>query len=86
MILRPPPGSGESEGQTSPLLSLLAAIPRDPLLAATCPAIVFLPGKCRERVSHRFRQSRNVSTLEKVCRNAASTPRQEPAEAPARLK
>jgi hypothetical protein len=63
-----------------PLLALLAAIARDPLLAATCPAIVFLPANAdfqrnamksalRAVVSNRL----NDSTLEKVCRNAAST-------------
>jgi hypothetical protein len=68
----------ENEGR--PLLALLAAIARDPLLAATCPAIVFLPanaeiqrdlikGALRTVVGSRL----NDSTLEKVCRNAAST-------------
>lgn len=63
-----------------PLLALLATIARDPLLAATCPAIVFLPAHADLRrdamksailavVGNRL----NDSTLEKVCRNAAST-------------
>ena len=63
-----------------PLLALLAGIARDPLLAATCPAIVFLPanaefhrdvmkGALRVVVGNRL----NDSTLEKVCRNAASS-------------
>lgn len=68
----------ENEGR--PLLALLAAMARDPLLAATCPAIVFLPANAefqrdvmksalRTVVGNRL----NDSTLEKVCRNAAST-------------
>ncbi len=68
----------ESEGH--PLLALLAAIARDPLLAATCPAIIFLApnaelqrdalkGALQSLVGSRL----NDSTLEKVCRNAAST-------------
>ncbi|MFA7307374.1 MAG: hypothetical protein WC026_11935 [Hyphomicrobium sp.] len=63
-----------------PLLALLAAIARDPLLAATCPAIVAMPvnselqrdalkGALQTAVGDRL----NDSTLEKVCRNAAST-------------
>ncbi len=63
-----------------PLLALLAATARDPLLAATCPAIVAMPvnselqrdalkGVLQTAVGDRL----NDSTLEKVCRNAAST-------------
>lgn len=63
-----------------PLLALLATIARDPLLAATCPAIVAMPanaelqrdsfkGALQNAVGDRL----NDSTLEKVCRNAAST-------------
>lgn len=63
-----------------PLLALLAAIARDPLLAATCPAVVTmaanaelqrdsLKGALQAAVGDRL----NDSTLEKVCRNAAST-------------
>jgi hypothetical protein len=63
-----------------PLLALLAAIARDPLLAATCPAIVFLAvsanfqrdgmkSALRAVVGNRL----NASTLDKVCRNAASS-------------
>jgi len=63
-----------------PLLALLAAIARDPLLAATCPAIIAMPanaelqrdalkGGLQAAVGDRL----NDSTLEKVCRNAAST-------------
>jgi hypothetical protein len=68
----------EADGR--PLLALLAAIARDPLLAATCPAIVAMPanaelqrdamkGALQAVVGDRL----NDSTLEKVCRNAAST-------------
>jgi hypothetical protein len=63
-----------------PLLALLAAIARDPLLAATSPAIVFLPAKAdfqRDAMKSALRavvgNRLNESTLEKVCRNAAST-------------
>jgi hypothetical protein len=63
-----------------PLLAVLATIARDPLLAATCPAIVAMPvnselqrdamkGALQAAVGDRL----NDSTLEKVCRNAAST-------------
>jgi hypothetical protein len=63
-----------------PLLALLAALARDPLLAATCRAIVAMPantdlqrdslkGALQDAVGDRL----NDSTLEKVCRNAAST-------------
>ena len=68
----------EREGR--PLLALLAGIARDPLLAATCPAILFLPANAELQrdvmksalfavVGNRL----NDSTLEKVCRNAASS-------------
>ena len=63
-----------------PLLALLAAIARDPLLAATCPAIVGLSVKAelqRDTIKEALRAAvgsrLNESTLEKVCRNAAST-------------
>jgi hypothetical protein len=63
-----------------PLLALLVAIARDPLLAATAPAIIALPvdaefqrdamkAALRAAVGDRL----NDSTLDKVCRNAAST-------------
>jgi hypothetical protein len=63
-----------------PLVALLAAIARDPLLAATCSAIVLMPacaelhrdalkGALQAAVGDRL----SDSTLEKVCRNAAST-------------
>jgi hypothetical protein len=63
-----------------PLLALLAALARDPLLAATCPAVIFLPANAEfqrdtmKRALRAFVGSRlNDNTLEKVCRNAAST-------------
>jgi hypothetical protein len=63
-----------------PLLALLAAIARDPLLAATCPAIVAMPANGelrRDAMKNALRalvgDRLNDSTLEKVCRNAAST-------------
>jgi len=63
-----------------PLLALLAALARDPLLAATAPAVIFLADKgefqrdamktaLRGVVGNRL----NDSTLDKVCRNAASS-------------
>lgn len=68
----------ESEGQSQ--LALLAAIARDPLLAATCPAIIFLAPNAElqrdalKSTLHALVGSRlNDSTLEKVCRNAASS-------------
>ncbi len=70
----------EFEPEGRPLLALLAAIARDPLLAATCPAIIFLPAGAefqRDVVKSALRTvvgSRlNESTLEKVCRNSASS-------------
>lgn len=70
----------ELEQNGRPLLALLIAIARDPLLAATAPSIIFLPsgsgfhrdamkGALQELVGGRL----NESTLDKVCRNAAST-------------
>ena len=63
-----------------PLLALLAAIARDPLLAATCPAIVAMPANTelqrdslKEALQAAVGDRLNDSTLEKVCRNAAST-------------
>ena len=63
-----------------PLLALLAATARDPLLAATCSAIVTMPARAElQRDSMRnalqavVGDRLNDSTLEKVCRNAAST-------------
>lgn len=68
----------EPAGQ--PLIALLAAIARDPLLAATCPAVVFLSANTefqRDAMKNALRgfvgNRLNDSTLEKVCRNAAST-------------
>ncbi|WP_086466637.1 MULTISPECIES: hypothetical protein [Alphaproteobacteria] len=63
-----------------PLLALLAAIARDPLLAATCTAVIPLPPGAelqREPMKAALRASvedrLNESILEKVCRNAASS-------------
>ncbi|MFG1285137.1 hypothetical protein [Xanthobacter autotrophicus] len=63
-----------------PLLALLAAIARDPLLAATCSAIVIMPANAelrrdalKEVLQAVVGDRLNESTLEKVCRNAAST-------------
>jgi hypothetical protein len=68
----------DPEGRS--LLALLAALARDPLLAATSPAIIFLPIKAqlqRDTMKSALRvfvgNRLNDSTLEKVCRNAAST-------------
>ncbi|MGE3993613.1 hypothetical protein [Pseudorhodoplanes sp.] len=68
----------ESEGRH--LLALLISLARDPLLAATAPSVIFLP------INAEFRRDSmkaalqgvvgarlNDSTLDKVCRNAAST-------------
>jgi hypothetical protein len=62
------------------LLALLAAIARDPLLAATAPSIAFLPQNSeirRDGVKDELRSliggRLNESTLDKVYRNAAST-------------
>jgi hypothetical protein len=63
-----------------PLLALLAAIARDPLLAATCAAIMAVPQNAelqrdslKEALQDAVGGRLNDSTLEKVCRNAAST-------------
>jgi hypothetical protein len=63
-----------------PLLALLAAIARDPLLAATCTTVIRLPPSAelqREPMKAALRASvedrLNESVLEKVCRNAASS-------------
>lgn len=68
----------EADGR--PLLTVLAAMARDPLLAATCPTIIFLPANAefqRDAMKSAIRavvgNRLNDSTLEKVCRNAAST-------------
>lgn len=62
------------------LLALLAAIARDPLLAATYPSIIFLPINAefqrdvmKSALGSVIGNRLNDSTLEKVCRNAAST-------------
>jgi hypothetical protein len=66
--------------QGGPLLALLAAIARDPLLAASVPAIVELqPGTSlnRDRLTEALRSVTgdrlNDATLDKVVRNVAST-------------
>jgi hypothetical protein len=63
-----------------PLLALLATIARDPLLAATCPAIIAMPANAelqRDALKRALQtvvgDRLNDSTLEKVCRNVAST-------------
>lgn len=68
----------DNEGRQ--LLALLAALARDPLLAATCPAIVFLQANAefqrdtmKSALTAVVGTRLNDSTLEKVCRNAAST-------------
>ncbi len=68
----------QAEGR--PLLALMAAIARDPLLAATCPAIVAMSANAelqRDALKSALQvvvgDRLNDSTLEKVCRNAAST-------------
>ena len=68
----------ETDGRR--LLALLAVIARDPLLAATCPAIIAMPAKAelqRDAMKRALQavvgDRLNDSTLEKVCRNAAST-------------
>lgn len=62
------------------LLALLISLARDPLLAATAPSIVFLPINTQfQRDSMKAALQAvvggrlNDSTLDKVCRNAAST-------------
>lgn len=63
-----------------PLLALLAAVARDPLLAATCPIVVSMPvnaelqrDSLRKALQSAVGNRLNESTLEKVCRNVAST-------------
>src|SRR5262249_5387790 len=63
-----------------PLLAILVATARDPLLAATSPSVIFLPQRAelqREPMKAALRASvgdrLNESILEKVCRNAASS-------------
>ena len=70
----------DADADGRPLLALLAAIARDPLLAATCPAIIAMPARAelqRDALKCALQavvgDRLNDSTLEKVCRNAAST-------------
>ena len=62
------------------LLALLISIARDPLLAATAPSVIFLPNGAefqRDAMKSGLQAvvgaRLNESTLDKVCRNAAST-------------
>lgn len=62
------------------LLALLMSIARDPLLAATVPSIVFLQingefgrGSMKRALQQLVGARLNESTLDKVCRNAASS-------------
>ncbi|MBX5452784.1 MAG: hypothetical protein K6U10_02475 [Acidobacteriia bacterium] len=68
------------DSDSRPLLALLAAIARDPLLAATCTAVIPLPPGAelqREPMRAALRalveDRLNERILEKVCRNAASS-------------
>lgn len=68
----------EQEGRC--LLALLMSIARDPLLAATAPSVIFLPVNAefqRDPMKAALQRAvgarLNDSTLDKVCRNAAST-------------
>jgi hypothetical protein len=63
-----------------PLLALLISLARDPLLAATWPVITSLPpgaelqrDQLREALQSFVGARLNASTLEKVCRNVASS-------------
>ncbi len=68
------------EPEARRLLALLMSLARDPLLAATAPPIIFLPingGFVRESIKAALQQlvgaRLNEATLDKVCRNAASS-------------
>jgi hypothetical protein len=70
----------EIDADGRPLLALMVAVARDPLLAATAPAIIALPADAevqRDAMKAALRATvgdrLNDSTLDKVCRNAAST-------------
>lgn len=70
----------DADPESRPLLALLVSVARDPLLAATVQSIVSLPvnaefGRDAVRAAlHVVVGGRlNESTLEKVCRNVAST-------------
>jgi hypothetical protein len=63
-----------------PLLALLAALARDPLLAATCSAIIDLPiesdlqrNVLKDNLRAFVGERMNDRSLEKVCRNVASS-------------
>jgi hypothetical protein len=68
------------DGQSRPLLALLASLARDPLLLATADAVLSLPEGAefqrtamREALSKAVEDRLNDSTLSKVVRNAASS-------------
>lgn len=70
----------ELDDESRRLLALLVSLARDPLLAASAPSIIFLPAAAefrREPMKAALQtvvgERLNDSTLEKVCRNAAST-------------
>lgn len=63
-----------------PLLAVLIALARDPLLAATVPSVIplapnteFLRGPMREAIRSAVGQRLNDATIDKVARNAASS-------------
>lgn len=65
---------------SQPLLALLVAIARDPLLAATVPSVVplapgaeFLRAPMRDAIRATVGQRLNDATIDKVARNAASS-------------
>jgi hypothetical protein len=65
---------------SQPLLALLVALARDPLLAATVPSVIQLPpgsefmrGPMREAIRLAVGPRLNEATIEKVARNAASS-------------
>ena len=66
--------------RSQPLLALLVALARDPLLAATAPAVVqlksgdeFARGPMRQALRDAVGSRLNDATLDKVARNAASS-------------
>ena len=69
-----------ADPDNQPRLALLAAMARDPLLAATVPAVVPLPpgadfhrAPMREALRSAVGERLNEAVLEKACRNAASS-------------
>jgi hypothetical protein len=68
------------DGRGQPLLALLVALARDPLLAATAPAVVslrsgdeFARGPMRQALREAVGERLSDETLDKVARNAASS-------------